>query len=228
MKMPPPQPLSASAPSPVRRHLLAAGVAGGLGLGLAAQPVRAQDRPIVEGTDFRLIQPPQAPETPGRIEVVEFFWLACPHCFALEPLVKDWQRRQSADVLFRKVHVPFNEVRHQQLYYTLVTLGKVDELLDKAFNTIHVDRNMLNTVDKINQWAVANGVDKTAFTAAWESFSVQTAMRKATAMAAAYKVDSVPMLAVNGRYMTAPSMAGSNGAALATVDALVNRERKGR
>src|SRR5262250_1846224 len=45
----------------------------------------AQGAPV-EGTDFILVDPPQSVDTPGKIEVIEFFWYRCPHCYALEAL----------------------------------------------------------------------------------------------------------------------------------------------
>ena len=49
--------------------------------------------------------PPLA-STPGKIEVVEFFWYGCPHCYACEPAIEEWSKRLPNDVSFRKVHVP--------------------------------------------------------------------------------------------------------------------------
>jgi protein dithiol oxidoreductase (disulfide-forming) len=198
--------------------MLAAGSLSGVAFG--------QKSAYSEGTDYIAVKPPQPTDSGGKIEVIEFFWLGCPHCYALEPVLKDWLKRLPGDAAFRKVHVPFNEVRHQQLYYTLDTLGKYDALGDKVFAGIHVERDRLDSPDKMVAYLGKFGVDKKAFMDAFDSFTVQTKMRKATAMAAAYKVDSVPLLAVNGKYMTGPSMAGSNASALSVVDYLIDLERK--
>ena len=188
--------------------------------------VRAQSKPPEAGTDYRLVSPAQPTESPGKIEVIEFFWFGCPHCNALEPVLNDWVKRIPADVAFRKVHVPFNEVRHQQLYYTLDSMGKTADLDAKVFAGIHVERNRLDSLDKMVDYLGKFGVDKKVFSETFESFSVQTKMRKANAVAAAFKVDSVPLLGVNGKYLTAPSMAGSNANTLSVVDYLIDLERK--
>jgi thiol:disulfide interchange protein DsbA len=72
-----------------------------------------------------------------------------------------------------------------------------------------------------------SGVDRKQFTDAYNSFGVRTRAQRGTALAAAYKIDSVPIFGVSGRYVTSPSMAGSNGAALKTLDSLIDRVRKG-
>ncbi len=103
------------------------------------------------------------------------------------------------DVAFRKVHVPFNEVKHQQLFFALDAMGKADDAMNgHVFNAIHGERNRLDTLDKMVTLVTKFGIDGKAFAAAFESFGVQTKMRKATALAAAYKVVSVPLIAING------------------------------
>ena len=163
-----------------------------------ARPVAAQGTPR-EGRDYRLVKPQQPTEAPaGKIEVIEFFWYGCPHCNSLEPLLQDWIRKLPADVFFRRVHVPFGDRRHQQLHYTLEAMGKAEALGDKVFHAIHVDNDRLDTVDKM------------------------------TAMLSRYGVDGVPAMAVNGKYYTSPSMAGSNQASLRVMDWLIAQERQAR
>jgi protein dithiol oxidoreductase (disulfide-forming) len=201
------------------------GLGAGIGACLAA-PALAQG-PVTpkEGTNYRAINPAQPTEAAGKIEVVEFFWYACPHCYSLEPALKDWVKRLPADVVFRKVHVPFNEERHQQLFYALEALGKHNELSDKVFTAIHVERNRMDTPEKMAEVLAKAQLDPKQFREAYDSFGVKTKMRKATSLAAGYKVDGVPQLGINGRFLTAPSMAGGNGQALAVADYLIAQER---
>jgi thiol:disulfide interchange protein DsbA len=208
-----------------RRRFSRLAVGGAVGAALAPSLAQAQNAPK-EGTHYRLVNPVQPTEAAGKIEVIEFFWYACPHCYSLEPAFKEWAKKQPADVVVRKVHVPFNEERHQQLFYTLETLGKNAEIDEKVFAGIHVARNRLDTPQKMAEYLAPFGITPAKFTEAYESFSVKTKMRKATAQAAAYKVDGVPQIAVNGRFLTAPSMAGGNGPVLAVADYLIDLERK--
>ncbi len=192
-------------------------------LALAQSPV-----PLREGKDYRLVQPPQRTEVaPGKIEVVEFFWVACPHCRAIEPVIEDWEKKLPGDVEFRKIHVSFRGTTHQQLYYTLVALGKDKEMLPKVFAEIHDKRNRLNKPDAVFDWAESAGLNRDEFVKTFKSFGVRTAMRRATQQMKSFGVDGVPALVVNGKYYTAPSMTGSNDSAMAVVNAMIEKERKG-
>jgi thiol:disulfide interchange protein DsbA len=213
-----------------RTIVLAAGAAALASLPLAggAQPAGQGTAPR-EGRDYRLVKPAQATEVPeGKIEVIEFFWYGCPHCYSLEPIINDWVRRLPDDVVFRRVHVPFGDRNHQQLFYTLRAMGKADEAGEAVFRAIHVERNRLDNVDKMAEVLAKHGVDEARFRDTFKSFAVRTDMRRAAKTVDAYAVDSVPALAVNGKYYTSPSMAGSNQAAVRLLDQLVALERGGQ
>lgn len=203
-----------------RRLFVAATLAGAVGTAFA-------QRAPQEGTEYRPVKPQQPTDAPtGKIEVVEFFWYGCPHCNTLEPVLDEWTKKLPADVQFRKVHVPFNDARHQQLFYTLETLGKTKDLNPKVFAAIHGERNRMNTPELLVAFAEKNGVDKKTFIDTFNSFGVQTKMKRATTLAEGYGVDGVPAFGVNGRWYTAPSMAGSNANALRVVEMLIEQERK--
>jgi thiol:disulfide interchange protein DsbA len=208
----------------MRRELVRA-----IGLAAVAGPALAQQaKAPAEGFEYKAIKPTQPTDAPaGKVEVVEFFWYGCPHCNVLEPALKDWVKRLPPDVSFRKVHVPFQVQAHQQLFYTLETLGKSDELGDKVFAAIHTDRQRLDTPEAMADLVSRYGVDRKQFLDTYASFGVRTKMQRATQLAAGYQIDGVPAFGVAGKYMTAPSMVGSNAAALRLVEQLVDRERKG-
>jgi thiol:disulfide interchange protein DsbA len=207
-----------------------------LGTGLSAAALllwpsaRAQS-PVepVEGREFTKVTPPQPPVAPGKIEVLEFFSYACPHCNAFEPTIAAWAKTLPADVALRRVPVPFlmNYDNFQHAYYALETLGAVDVVQMKIFRAIHVDRLRLEKAEDIAAFVGKNGVDADKFLSAFKSFSVATSVARAKKMTADYKVESVPLLAVAGRYLTSPSLANGGPQALAVVDALVQRTRKG-
>jgi len=207
-----------------RRILISAGAALA---GVAALPAaRAQSAPV-EGRDYRLVVPQQPTEAPaGKIEVIEFFWYGCPHCNALEPLLKQWLAKLPADVYFKRVHVPFGDRRHQQLYYTLESMGVAEKVDDVVFRAIHVDGNRMDTPEKMLDVLSKHGVDKDRFLDTWKSFAVRTKMSRGTQLTQAYGVEGVPAMAVAGKYYTAPSMTGSNAGALQVIDWLVQKERQ--
>ena len=203
-----------------RSMMLAAGAV------LAAAPLAGHAQAPREGKDYRLVKPVQATDVPaGKIEVLEFFWYGCPHCNSLEPALKQWVSKLPDDVAFRRVHVPFGERRHQQLFYTLESMGKAEELGDEVFRAIHVDRDRLDTVDKMAAMLSKHGVDEKLFRDTFDSFAVRTKMRRAAQVVDAYGVDGVPAMAVNGKYYTSPSMVGSAGGALRVLDQLIALER---
>jgi thiol:disulfide interchange protein DsbA len=210
--------------------LFSAGVAGAalapIGTAFGQQPPGP-----VEGKDFTRVDTPQPPGVPaGKIEVLEFFSYACPHCSAFEPAIEDWEKKLPADVVLRRVPVAFlmNADNFMHTYYALETTGTVQAVQMKIFNAIHVERQRLDTPENIAAFVGKNGGDATKFLAAFKSFSVATSVTRAKKMMADYKVDSVPTLIVQGRWMTSPSVAGSQERALAVTEQLVQRARSGK
>lgn len=210
-----------------RISLRFAGFALAAGL-LAAAPGIAPAQQPHEGSQYIRLQQPQPTDSPGKIEVTEFFWYSCPHCNALEPGLEAWIKKLPQDVVVRRVPVRFNAGMEpqQRLYYTLEALGKLEALHRLVFTAIHEQRQPLNTADRILDWAQKQGLDKAQFSAAYNSFGVQSKVQRAAKLAEAYKIDGVPTLAINGRYLTSPSLAGSNVGALQVADFLIGQERQ--
>ena len=212
--------------SDTRRSMMLATGAVLVAAGTTGLPMPAGAQALREGRDYRLVRPAQPTEVPaGKIEAIEFFWYGCPHCNSLEPALEQWVKKLPDDVVFRRIHVPFGERRHQQLFYTLESMGKDEELHKAVFNAIHVDRDRLDTVDRMVAMLSRHGVDEKQFRDTFDSFAVRTKMRRAAQVVDAYGVDGVPAMAVAGKYYTAPSMVGSNGGALQVMDQLIEIER---
>ncbi len=179
-----------------------------------------------EGADYKVLQAQAPLESADRIDVLGFFWFGCPHCYTLEPALKAWVAKLPADVAFRKVHVPWRD-QLQQLYYSLEALNKL-RLIDKVFEAVHKDKVSLQNAQQMADWISRHGVEAKAFQDAFDSFGVRTRMKRAAQLAEAYRLEGVPALGVAGKYLTAPSMAGSNQQALAVVDELLSIERRNR
>jgi len=213
--------------SDTRRSMMLATGAVLVAAGTTGLPIPAGAQALREGRDYRLVRPAQPTEVPaGKIEAIEFFWYGCPHCNSLEPALEQWVKKLPDDVVFRRIHVPFGERRHQQLFYTLESMGKDEELHKAVFHAIHVDRDRLDTVDRMVAMLTKHGVDEKQFRDTFDSFAVRTKMRRAAQVVDAYGVEGVPAMAVAGKYYTAPSMVGSNGGALQVMDQLIEIERK--
>jgi thiol:disulfide interchange protein DsbA len=189
---------------------------------------QAQDGAPVEGKQFARVDPPVPPMTPGKIEVLEFFSYACPHCNAFEPTVEAWAKKVPADVAFMRVPVPFlmNSENFMRTYYSLETLNQVATMQRKVFAAIHVDRQFLEKPADIAALMTKNGIDGTKFLDVFNSFSVATSVARAKRTAAAYKIDSVPTVTVQGRYATSPSQSGGGDQTMAVVEYLIQRARK--
>ena len=190
---------------------------------LAQTPIKVE-----EGFDYRVLPITQPIDAKGKVEVIEFFWYGCPHCYEFEPELKGWIKRQNKDVVFKKVPIAFREelMPHSQLFYSLEALGKGDTLNDKVMFAMHRENKRLLNENEIADWVAAQGVDRNAFLAAYRSFAVLSKARAANQLGNAYRIDGVPTVAVQGKYITSPSIAGSRAKAVNIMDFLVNKVRK--
>ena len=187
----------------------------------------AQGGPLVEGTDFkRVAQPLPVPE--GKVDVVEFFGYWCPHCSAFEPQLDAWVKKQPAQVVFRRMAVAFNAAHEplQRLYFAIELLGQVDALHRKVFAAIHLQKTRLNTDAEITEWLKTASADAAKISDAMKSFSVATKLRQSRTLSEGFKIDGVPTLGIQGRFMTSPSIAGTAERALMVADTLIAQVRK--
>ena len=230
--------------TPLTHHLLSRRT---LSLALAsvfassALPAMAQGGPQSlpqEGQQYRVLKPRNTtPVGDKKIEVIEFFWFGCPHCNTLDPSLEAWVKKAPADVAFKRVHIHFGTAAapdkrtetHQRLFYTLEMLGLNATHNSGVFNAIHADRKTLTTRDGILEWAKSRNLDLAKFTAAFDDgFTLSRKMREASALQEAYKVDGVPYFAIDGQYITSPSIAGGEPSFYNTLDFLINKVRKDR
>lgn len=194
-----------------------------------ATPVLAQARQFKEGKDYRKLDKPLTPDAPaGKVDVIEFFWYACPHCNAFEPTLEAWIKAAPKELSIRRVPVAFNAsfVPLQKLYYTLEGMGKVGELHARVFRAIHVEKVKLAKDEEIMAWIATQGVDVAKFKEIYSSFTVSNQVRRASQLQDAYGVEGVPSMGVAGRYYTDGTMAGSMSVVLQVVDQLAGVARK--
>ena len=207
---------------------------GGVGLGSESL---AQSNDPVAGRQYQVLQPPAPAGTAGKLEVVEFFWYGCPHCYAFEPLLDEWVKRLPSDVLFRRVPVAFRQdpfVIHQKLYFSLEAMGLIDKLQRKVFDEIHLEqrakgeqRSQLSTLEQINMFLDKQGVDKAQFLSVFNSFAVNTKLGQAQKLVSTYQLNGVPALGIQSRFLTDGPMAGGMDKALQVTDFLLQKLRKG-
>ena len=204
---------------------------GGTGLALAwAAPALAQGGAPIEGQHFVRLSTPAPVTLPSpdkKIEVIEFFWYGCGHCYAFEPAVDAWAKRLPPDVAFRQVPVGFAAPHqlHQKLFYALEEVGQLAIMNKRVFAAIHQQNRRLTSESEIMSFITGSGLDGAKFADAFKSFGVNTKVNRAKQLTAAYKIDGVPAVGVNGRFYTSGSLAGSNERSLAVADFLIQRSR---
>jgi len=179
-----------------------------LSLSLVAAASNASITSPASGVDFRTLDKAQPVESTNKVEVTEFFMYSCPHCNAFDPMLAEWVKAQGDNIVFKRVPLAFQEGQelHQKLYYALEVLGKNEELHKKIFHAIHIERKQLNDEASIADFVASQGVDRAKFVSAFESFGVQAKIKRASQLAEIYKVDGVPLLAVDGRFETSPAV----------------------
>jgi len=177
--------------------------------------------------DYAPVAPPQPTESNGKIEVIEFFWYGCPHCYHLEPLVNAWLKTKPDDVVFKRLPAYPSESWGElaRVFYTIEAMNLLPQMHEKIFDAIHKDNvNLVNPKIR-DQWLAKNGVDPAKYAAMEKSFTVATNLQRAKQMTMNYKVDSVPRLVVNGKYYTSGELAGSPEHIFAVVDELIAKVR---
>ena len=217
----------------MQRRQFSALAAASLGLGLARTAGAAADPALVPVTaqQYQVLGKP-VPVTPpaGTVDVVEFFSFACPHCFEFEPVLENWLKTKPANIHFHRspVHFLQNAANFQPMYFALEAMGLVDTMQQKVFNAFHLEHQRLDKPESIAAFMTKNGVDATRFMSVFNSFGVRTKVAQATQLFEAYGLDGVPTLAVQGRFVTSPSLAKGEAQTLAALDYLVAQVRAGR
>ena len=139
---------------------------------------------IVEGKDYTVLTNPQPTQDSNKIEVLEFFWYGCPHCYSLHPHLKTWLMNIPSDIDFRYVPAIFraNWVAAAKVFYAIEAIGITDVLHDKIYDAIHRDKIDLNNESILFDWIEKQGVDRKKFENTYNSFAVQNQVARSTQM----------------------------------------------
>ena len=180
-----------------------------------------------EGTHYDVISPAIRTADPDKIEVAEFFWYGCGHCYTFEPMIGQWKKTLGEDVDFRGSPAIWNQPMelHARAYYAAEVLGVMDTMHSVVFQAMNVDRKRLGSEDEIAKLFAAHGVDEAEFTKAFNSFGVSSQVRQANARARAAKITGTPEMMINGKYRISTRKAGNQANMLKIADFLIAKER---
>jgi thiol:disulfide interchange protein DsbA len=191
-----------------------------------------------EGVNYTRLVPAQPTAVPaGQVEVLEFFWYACPHCFAIDSLVESWQKTKPAYISFSRVPVMWNEGHRSlaRLYYALQSMGKLDQLHSEIFKEIHTNGNPLVASDPNSAaeseriqtaFVTKHGISESEFKKAYHSLPVDLALQRADELVQRYRIDGVPTFVVNGKYVADVRSADGQERLMSLVADLAAQEHK--
>ncbi|WP_026472236.1 thiol:disulfide interchange protein DsbA/DsbL [Alkanindiges illinoisensis] len=179
--------------------------------------------PFVAGKDYTVLSNPGKVEKPGMIEVREFFWYGCPHCYRLEPYVASWLASKPANINFVRSPAAMNPVWEQNArgYYAVDLMGLTNKVHKPLFDAIHQKNQRLFDQKSLANFYQGYGVDSNKFNAMFNSFAVSGKIAQSKQLAQAYQLDGVPALVVNGKYV----VKGEDQKVIQVVNYLINKER---
>jgi thiol:disulfide interchange protein DsbA len=198
-------------------------LSGSLGLSALAHAAEGQspDNTVI----LNPIQPTDS--GPGKIEVLEFFSYGCSHCAHFNPLLEPWLKKLPADVVFKRVPVGFGRapwLNLSKMHYALDSMGLGDKLAADIFDAIFKDHERLDLgLDRMTVWLGKKNVDTKQFTAAFNSFTVQSQVKRAETLTKNFKINGTPTLAIDGRYLVTADTGPD--AMLTTASKLITRVR---
>ena len=161
--------------------------------------------------DYRVLDGNVSPGEPGTVQVTEFFWYGCPHCYRFAPHIEEWRRDKPDDVAFRHMPAVLSErwALHGRAFYAAKALGVLEQFHMPMFEAMHEQGKRFRTEASIGEFVATLGIDRAAFVDAMNSLGVDTRMRRARDLQQRYGVSGTPSVVIDGRYLTSGSQAGS-------------------
>ena len=175
---------------------------------------------------YEMIDPPLNTRVSDKVEVIEYFWFGCPHCFAFEPSINAWKEQKPDYIEFVREAPPLNPSwePHSRAFYAAELMGVSEEFFEPMFNAIHVTKRSLRSPKQIVEFAGELGIDEDKFAKTMDSFATDTRMSQAMQMASSSGIRGVPSIVVNGKYITGGSLAGSHENIIKVIDELSAQE----
>ena len=191
---------------------------------------KAAEPEFKEGVHYTEIFPTmQTDAVGGKVEVVELLWLACPHCFALEPTIKEYKKNLPDYIDFKQVPAMLNPrwAADAKTFYIAELLDPKGEkkLVDKLFNAIHVQkRKRMASPTVVKSFIMQQGFTEAEYDSAANSLALTTKLNRARQVSADSQAQSVPSIIINGKYRTSPYQAGNEKKLMQVIEMLTKRE----
>ena len=200
---------------------------------VAVAPAFAQDGKVLAvlglGKNYREIaQQPVA--NASKIEVIDFFFYACPYCNELRPTLERWRASLPADVEFRRMPV----IRHDsweplaRTYFTLEALGAVERLHDAVYVGYHDEELHMSKPDVMADWAQRHGLNRDEWLKTYSSDAVTRKVEIARKATKDYDIRGTPSLVVAGRYLTSSGLTDDVKLVTPVADLLIELARSRR
>ena len=179
---------------------------------------------------YETLSPAQPVQNPDQIEVIEFFWYGCPHCYHFEPAVSEWLKTKPANVEFKRQPAIFSDLwgKHAKAFFTAESLGILDKVHADLFDAVQNKKQKLATEDELAAFFTAHGVKDEDFRAAYNSFAVDAKMRQAESLGPRYGITGVPTLIINGKYRVTGPSAKSQDNMLPVANELIKLESQAK
>ncbi len=216
-----------------RRHFLGkatalsvTGMAAGAGA-LSLLPASNSHAQAANG--YEVLATPLNTADPDKVEVLEFFWFGCPHCFAFEPTINEYHKNKPDHVAFVREAPPLNPQweQHSRIWYAARSLDIHEQIIEPVFDEIHKKKNRLRKPSDIGKFIASldAGVDAKKFEKTMKSFAVDAGLRRSVQLAQQSGITGVPAILVNGKYRTSVSMAGGHKQVISVIERLVDLEK---
>lgn len=175
---------------------------------------------------YEAVTPAQPVQNPDKIEVIEFFWYGCPHCYSLEPSMAEWLKTKPANVEFIRQPAVFSDLwgKHAKAYFTAEALGVLDKVHADFFDAIQNKKQKLVSEDELTKFFADHGVKDEDFRSAYNSFLVDAKLRQAESIGPRYGISGVPAIIVNGKYKVTAQSAKSQANMLTVTNQLIAQE----
>tara|TARA_B110000014_G_C20126586_1_gene600800 strand:+ start:3845 stop:4549 length:705 start_codon:yes stop_codon:yes gene_type:complete len=183
--------------------------------------------PYQEGIHYESLDKPFATRDPSKVEIIEFFWFSCGHCYNFERYIKAWKQGLAEDIDFYRSHITWNAQAETQarIMYAARALGVEEEAVAGVFHSIHIENQLMTGQSEVESFFRGLGISTEKYRAINSSFGVNNALSQANKRMRGYDLRSVPAFTVNGKYKVVPTNDLSSTELLKVLDFLIEKEK---